>query len=206
MGILLGALATLLAGTAGSAEAPVCKDWIVEYEINGKFDIRGTPFNGWDTTLSFGPGRVVLRMPDNDGEPGEGDVRLMEYGHRLAFANSDVSTDMDVRVEPKRCGVVSGTLRQGRLHWSTKVPGYRTHGTVTCTANPLVCALGLLPYKSPVKRDATHAQPLQDFVFTSARTFEMDWMQVPNEDKGKSFIRLLGVEVSRRCVAAPQCK
>lgn len=196
------------AGTAGASEASgkqACDSWIVEYELIGQFDIRNTPFNAWDCTNDIGPGRVRLRVPDVNGAPGPGEVQLLSYQHRLAFATSDVTTDMTVVVQPNPCGVATGKLRGGRLTWRSKVPGYRTAGKVTCTVNPLVCALGLLPYNKPVTRDSTHAQRFSDFVFAGDGTMKMDWMQVPNKDKGTSFIRLNGVEVSRQCSPPPAC-
>ena len=58
----------------------------------------------------------------------------------------------------------------------------------------------------PEERDSTHDQDFNSFVFGEGPQFEMDWVEIPNEDAGDSFLRLVGAEASRgACEVAPVC-
>lgn len=201
---LVGSLVLLLAGAGSGAPASACETWEVEYDVGGTFNIRGTPFGAWDKSTKVGPGRIRLRLHDTGGRPGEGPASLVEFENSMVFDVGEVYSDMKSEAAGK-CGVAQGMLAGGALRWQTKIDRYRTYGTLICRAGAFVCGLGGLSYDTPMRRDSTHAQRLNRFVFKSERSFVMSAVEIPNDDAGRTYLSLEGVEVSRRCVPSPRC-
>ena len=123
----------------------------------------------------------------------------------MNFNVSEVLTDMTVEAVAGECGVASGEMTAETLAWATDVTDFHSYGTVTCNAGDLICQLaGFEPGVANV-RDETHDQPFISFIFDDAGSFEMEFVQIPNDDAGDTYLHLIGAETSRICMVAPTC-
>lgn len=202
------------AGTmTDGGDTSVCETWVVEYDLSqdAQFEIRNTPFGRGDSTEDIGPGSLRLRFPDADGALGTGEVTLLEYRMEMEFTVADVATDITVEAGPDECGVATGDYDGDRIAWTSPIRGYHSFGSVTCNAGEVVCAFADLPDGEPDPRDGTTDQDLMPFAFTSSTStvppngFVMDWVEIPNDDAGDTFLRFVGREITRTCVRAPSC-
>ncbi len=200
-------------GTPDGGDTSVCETWVVDYDLMpAQFDIRGTPFGVGDATEDVGPGHLRLAFPDDGGDLGRGAVAMREYTLKLDFTVSDVHTDITMESGPVECGVAGGTFDGRAIAWSTPIAGYHSHGSVTCNASEIVCGFANLPVGTPDPRDDTRDQDLMPFIFTSSTStvippngFIMDYVEIPNDDAGDTFLRFTGRESSRICVRAADC-
>ena len=192
-----------------STPVPDCNSVEVTFGMEGsQLDIRNTPLGAGDGTQDIGPGTLVLRLPaDSAGNLIDGPVTLVSYNMAVEFTIADVETDLDAEAVPEDdCGVAQGSIENGSLTWDTAVLDYRQYGTITCRGSQLICGLAGFEKDVPEERDSTHDQDFNSFVFGEGPQFEMDWVEIPNEDAGDSFLRLVGAEASRgTCEVAPVC-
>ena len=190
-----------------ATETGACDDgvWMVTYDLRGsQFEIRDVPLVGSQTT-EISEGRMVIRFGDDNGDLATGEAAITEYLAELDFDVSGVVTDVTTESGPDECGKAKGEMNDGRIAWSTLLEDYRSHGTVTCNGGAIVCGAAQLPQGEPVEQDLTHDQELNTFTFDSEGNFDMDWVQVPSDEVGTTWIRYQGAEVSRECVATPSC-
>jgi hypothetical protein len=200
-------------GTPDAGDTSVCETWFVTYDLMpAQFDIRGTPFGAGDSTEDVGPGTLRLRFDDDGGDLAEGPAALVELDLALNFDVMDVFTDIDVTAGPNECGVADGTYDGETIQWTTPVRGYHAMGTVTCMASEIVCGFANLPVGEASPRDRTSDQPFMPFIFTSSTStvippngFIMDYVEIPNDDAGDTFLRFTGRETDRICVREPDC-
>lgn len=195
------------AGPAVDAGPEPCESWLIEYSLQGsEFEIRNTLLGAGDAINTIGPGRARLRFSGDDTGPKAGPVLLLDYEMKMDFDVAMVVTDITTTAGPDDCGVAMGTRTSSVVTWSSPVRGYRSQGTVTCGASEFLCGAAGLPQNMPVAQDSTSDQALMPFVFEgpdSFASFTMSEVEVPNDDAGDTFLRLSGVEVSRRCAAIP---
>ena len=190
-----------------TTEADDCEDgvWMVTYDLRGsQFEIRDVPLVGTQTT-DITDGHMVIRFANDNGALGAGEAVITEYLAELDFEVSGVVTDVTTESGPDECGKAIGENADGRISWSTALEDYHATGTVTCNGGALVCGAAQLPQGEPVEQDLTHDQDLNVFTFDSDGNFEMDWVQVPSDEVGTTWIRYEGAETGRECAAAPTC-
>jgi hypothetical protein len=204
------AVAPVTPVTAPVPEA--CGGWEVEYALSASLELSDTPFGEDSGTYAVGPGSLVLRFEDRDGQPG-GTAALLSYVMPEHFTVVSVSrafptslvTDADSRATPNGSGVVArGWLAHGILEWSTDVAGYRTDGTVTCAG--MLCDKFGWP---PPGTSEFHVDPgpvrLESFEFASNLTaFAMasTFVEKTEMPKRTEHLTLQGLQTRRSCVSA----
>ena len=201
------------AGVVDSGDTSVCETWVVSYDLMpAQFDIRNTPFGAGDQTNDVSPGMIRLGFPNDQGQLGEGAVHMLEFKLELDFDVMMVITDITMEAGPNECGVADGTYDGTDIEWSTPIRGYHSHGTITCNASEFVCGVAMLPHMMADPRDTTTDQALMPFIFTSSTStvipqngFIMEYVEVPSDSAGDTFMRFTGRESSRICVRAPDC-
>lgn len=203
------ALAVALAPSASAQPAAACTGWEIEYVLAANLELSDTPLGQGDGVYPIGPGRVVLRFEDRDGQPG-GVAAMTSYEMREHFTvtsrallwTTTVVTDTQTRATPDGAGIVArGVLSRRTLAWSTPVAGYRTDGTLTCEGT--LCGKFGAP---PPGRSELHIGPgpVQFRSFDLARdlkTFTMASTYVAKTDvpKQTAHVALSGREVRRSC-------
>jgi hypothetical protein len=161
------------------------------YDVEGTFQITGTPAAQGDGTFAIGPGTLIVRVPSADGlSPSEGPASTLCYDMKQRFEIGGVITS--VRAYATSSG--SATLNSGALagdtitwdectysttycqsdaSWTPEdtatgpgcVAGYHSVGDVNCTLGNF-CAVGSLqPDHNP--QDGLWTQPFNDLVFAS---------------------------------------
>lgn len=190
--------------------AAACAAWDVEYTLNATVRISDTTMGAGDGTHAIGPGKVVLRFDDKDGEPG-GAVKVLEYKMRdrfdvstsVLFSTTNVAVDTVTKATPNACGIAAvGVLSGTTLRWSGSWTGIRTDGSVTCNGG--FCGKFGAP---PSGTSPTHVAP-HDVVFApfeyakDKKTFTMGWSVVSRltSPSQTSRISLGGREVRRTCL------
>ena len=201
-------------GVPDMGDTSVCETWVVDFALESAFfDIRNTPFGAGDTTQPVGPGMLRLGFVDDNGDIGNGPVRMLEYKIELEFTTERmITTDITMESGPNECGVADGTFDGAQITWSTPVRGYHSFGAITCNADEIVCGFANLPMGMPSPRDATTEQAMMPFIFTSSTStvippngFIMDYVEIPTEEAAETFLKFNGRETARICVRAPEC-
>ena len=206
---LASVMAALLVPTA-FAQSPVpCAAWDVEYALSASLQLAETPMGQGDGTYPVGPGRVVLRFEDQDGQPG-GRATLLSYSLREHFTvksktlfwTTTVVTDAQSRVPARGGSAAEGTLRRTTLEWTSPLRDYRTDGSVTCDGT--LCGKFGVP-RSGESELHIGPNPVQFRSFEFARdmkTFRMPYVFLSKTDAPKqaSHLALTGREVRRTCV------
>jgi len=183
-----------------------CDTLTVEYDLSGsQFEIRDTPLGAGDAINETGPGRLRIQYAYDGETKMEGAVKLVEYSNAMQFVVSNVETNMLATSGPDECGVAEGDYQGTRIDWTTSIRDYHSRGEVTCNAGELVCGLANLPNGEPDPRDTTTDQSLHPFQFDDDGSFIMDWVEIPNEDSGNTFLMLQGKETIRVCSSEPDC-
>jgi hypothetical protein len=196
-------------GTFQADAGGTCETWIVDYELSGsKFDIRNTPFGAGDAANDIGPGTLQLRFTNDNGDLGAGSASLLSYRMKMDFDVMMVVSELNAESGPDECGIAKGDFAAGALTWSGPLANYRVYGTITCNASEVLCTLADLPHEVAKPIDDTTDQALNPFAVTSSAgtsSFTMDFVEVPNDDAGDTFLRLVGTETARVCVPKPSC-
>jgi len=206
------AIGVAAAPTAFAQEPASCEAWEVEYTLAANLVLSDTPLGQGDGSYAVGPGRVVLRFEDREGQPG-GAATMSAYEMREYFTvksktfgfTTTVVTEDHTRATPDASGVAArGRLEGARLEWSTPVAGYRTDGTLTCDGS--LCGKFGAP---PPGRSELHIGPgpvqFQGFRFAKdLKTFMMPSTFVAKTDTPKqtAHIAVSGRESRRSCVPA----
>ena len=194
-----------------SADPTPCEAWEVEYALAAQLRLADTPLGQGDGVYSIGPGSVVLRYEDRDGQPG-GRVAMRAYAMREHFTvvsktfvfTTRVETDTKTHDTPDPRGIAAeGRLDGTTLSWATPVRGYRTDGTLICDGS--MCGKLGAP---PPGRSELHIGPgpvsFRSFELARDRkTFSMAETFVAHTDvpRQSAYLRLAGREVTRTCVA-----
>ena len=194
-------------------ETSSCNDTlIITFDLTGS-RFRVDPKSGLAQTAEeeIGPGRIILRFDAADDLVEGGGVTLLEYANTVAFSISDVDTAMETSAGPDVCGSAMGSLSGTTLGWSSALKDYKSEGTVTCNAGSLIC--GIIGMEEGVAEERNSVQDLDigEFVFDSSLdSFEMDWVQVTDDDDATTFLKLSGVRSTNPseqpvCEVAPDC-
>jgi hypothetical protein len=201
---------------AQGEQGAACDAWRIEYVTNVNLKMTDTPMGAGDGVYKVGPGSVVLRFENRNGEPG-GHVDMLQYRTRENFTvvsrallwTTKVKTSTTTRATPNACGVVaSGNLQSNTLNWSSAVRGCRTDGTLECEGS-LCGKFGAPPPGVSDLHVPPHPVDFKAFRFgKDLKTFRMAYAFAAKTDSPKqtSYIALSGREVRRACVAAPPCK
>lgn len=217
VGVLAIGMALALATTDATAEDPpvACGGWDVEYNLSARLQLEDTPLGEGDGIYTIGPGRVVLRFEDRDGEPG-GTVNMLSYtmhAHivvksKTLFWTTTATTDSNTRATPDVCSsAAEGTLVNRTLVWKSPVRGYRTDGTIECDGS-LCGKFGAPPPGKTELHIGPGPIPFKSFEFAQdGTTFAMAKTQVEKVDKPKhtGFLALAGRETKRTCVPTRPC-
>ena len=210
--------AALGVGSAAADDAPPpCDAFEVEYLLAANLKLSETPMGEGDGVYSIGPGKVVLRFENKNGQPG-GNVQMLQYAMREYFViksktlfwTTSVTTDTNTAATPNACSIAAqGALDSSRtVKWSTPVAGYHTDGTLTCEGS--MCGKFGAP---PPGQSPFHIPPgpvaFNPFVFAAdMKTFTMASAHVSKTDMPKQSgeVSLAGRETKRTCVAVAPCK
>jgi hypothetical protein len=200
--------------SAQPAHAP-CDGWQVDYALSATLRLSDTPLGQGDGTYPIGPGTLVLRFEDHDGQPG-GRVKMVSYEMRQVFkvasktllGTTTVSTDATTRKTPDPCGTAGeGRLDGAAIAWAALVRDFRTEGFLTCEGTFCGKFGAPPPGRSPL---ATGPDPVKfnPFRFSAdMKTFTMSSTFVSKTDSPKqtAHLALAGRETARTCVQAKAC-
>ncbi len=190
-----------------------CEDTLViTFDLTGS-RFRVDPKSGLAQTAEeeIGPGSVTMRFVAGSNIAQEGRVTVLEYSNTVAFSISDVDTAMETFSGPDACGVAIGSLESETLNWASPMEQYTSEGTVTCNAGAIIC--GIIGMEEGVAEERYTVQDLDlgSFVFDSElQSFEMDWVQVTDDDDATTFLKLIGTRSTKTdeqpvCEVAPDC-
>jgi hypothetical protein len=203
-------IATPASIAAGSGAG--CGAWDATYTLSGTLRIAGTPMGAGDGVHAVGPGTMVLRFDDEDGQkPGHVELRSFEILQHFSLQpksfimSADIVTHAMARAGAGADGVVAaGTLAGDALRWDTAMRGYHTDGTLSCDGS-LCGNFGAPPAgKSPL-HSAPRAVQLQPFRFKgSGLTVQMPQALVSQDTSPpqKGYLALSGKAKSWVCVRA----
>lgn len=192
-----------------------CDAFDVEYALAAKLQLSDTPMGAGDGIYPIGPGTVVLRFSNVDGQP-RGAARMRSYAMRehfnidshAVFWTTHVLTDSRTTATPDRCGdIAKGELVNTTLRWLTPVTGYRTDGTITCDGS-LCGKFGAPPSGKSELHIEPHSVTFNPFEFTpDMKTFKMGATLVSHTETPKqtAHLALGGREVRRSCVQVAPC-
>jgi len=213
----LHVLAILVASTTAPsiarAEEVHCAYWEVEYELSGTLKISNTTFGAGDGTHIAGPGKLVLRFEDVNGQPG-GNVTVVSYEMTTRFTvdahflgiGTTVVTDCSTRSTADVCSAVAkGLLGDDRtIRWQGPWTGIRTDGTLTCSGT---CGrFGAPPRGKSEMHKPSHTVAFGPFTFTASRTaFYMGYAVVDRTSSDTASLSISGRETRRACVCPPAC-
>ncbi len=202
--------------SADPAPPPPCDGWEIEYALSANLELSDTPMKQGDGIYPVGPGDVVLRFDDQDGQPA-GHVKMLTYSMRQAikvvskalFWTTTVTTDTTTRATPNPCGIsAEGTLAGPTLAWTSPVREVRSDGTLNCDGS--LCGKFGAP---PPGRSALHIGPLpvqfQSFQFSrDMKTFTMPstFVSKTEDPKQTAHVALSGRETRRACVKVRACQ
>lgn len=218
LGVCVGVVGIVAAPEAADAQAPAPScDWQIEYAVAANLKLTDTPMGEGDGIYTIGPGKVVLRWQNQNGQPG-GDVKMLEYKmreyftikSRTLFWTTTVVTDTNTAATPNVCSIAAEGTYDGSaraLKWRTPVRGYRTDGTLTCEGS-LCGKFGAPPPGQSPLHIGPHDVGFSPFVFgPDLKTFTMVSTHVTKTDMPKQSgeVALSGREQRRACVPVAAC-
>jgi hypothetical protein len=126
---------------------------------------------------------------------------------KAALWRTRVLTQSRTSVAATCNGVAEGTLDGQSLRWSSKVNGYRSDGTLTCTGS--MCGkYGAPPAGTSPLHDGPLAVAFMPFAFSAdQKTFTMPYTLLEKGSDRTAYLALSGREVARSCVTSrPKCE
>lgn len=194
------------------ADDPVapCGAWDLEYALAANVKLSDTTMGAGDGVHSIGPGRVVVRAENLDGQPG-GHAKMRSYEMKdfftvvakALFWGTKVTNDTHTTATPNTTGTIAtGTFVDRTLRWDTVLSGMRTDGTVDCQGS-LCGKFGAPPEGVTDVHTPPHPVTFANFEFDAERkTFTMAYSVVSKFESPRqtSRIALAGREVRRTCV------
>ena len=191
-----------------------CPDsWVLTYSLEGRVDITNTPLDIGNADALVGgleTDEVVIRVPDDGGMPGNGQVLLTSFELVQDFMVSvnmfgeiAIVSDLLLTADDE-CGVASGALQGSTVVWDECTYGaehgtnewgpddgaygagcindYRVQGSLECLDDSLLasCADGWLE-EGENTFDYVYNQPLLDFAFD---TTELERFTMKGADYG----------------------
>jgi hypothetical protein len=202
--------ASIPVGLARAEEPPACRAWDIEYLLAANVRLSDTTMGAGDGVHSIGPGRVVLRVENQGGQPGgHAKMRLYEMKDlftvvaKALFWGTKVTNDTHTTATPDADGTIAeGTFVDRSLHWDTALSGMRTDGSVTCEG-ALCGKFGAPPEGTSDVHTPPHPVTFANFEFDSEKkTFTMAYSVVSRFESPRqtSRISLAGREAKRVCV------
>jgi hypothetical protein len=215
------ALAALIALTAAfspataRAEDPPCNAWEIEYALAAQLRLSDTAMGAGDGVHTIGPGKLVLRFDNVNGQPGGGvKVTLYQMTNRFTVdahvlgVGTRVVNDTETLATPNACGIAGeGSLRDRAVRWSTPWSGIHTDGHLECSGS--MCGrMGAPPSGRSEMHTPTHPVTFKSFELGADRkTFHMDYAVTSQSSSPKQTSRIMldGQEVRRSCVYVKPC-
>ena len=203
--------ATAFSSSPASATDPdSCSAVDVDYAVATSVELRNTRLGAGDGVYPSGTGTIRLRIDAPSSAAVRG-VRLTSFDThgrfevvaRAVFWVTRIVTDAHNTVRAGGvAGAARGTLRDGVITWSTKVPGYRSDGTLTCEGT-MCGSFGAPPRGvSPFHEGPTDVT-FPPFVFSrDLQTFTMASALVSSSPERSVYIALSGREIARSCVSS----
>ena len=209
-----------------------CGDsWLLTYTISGNFEITDTTAGMGNAERPLTPGKLILRVDDEGGEPAMGTARIVDFEHGEQFTVTafgiETTTDVQVHAGPNPCGVAEGERSDDTLTWgrctandrrgvdkdswtpeqAAEGPGclndYQTRGNVACEG--LFCSTGGLEEGDNPQAENYH-QPLGSFVFEAGWSrFTMSREEIPNRSPSRTWFTLAGELTSQELTNTPMC-
>ncbi|MDE0882172.1 MAG: hypothetical protein OSB21_06220 [Myxococcota bacterium] len=209
-----------------------CGDsWLLTYRINGNFYITDTTASMGNADRPLSEGTLVLRVPDNAGQPDDGEIQLISFSHGERFTVTafgiETVSDVDVRGGPHPCGIALGSRSEETLTWERCTPSasqgvdknswtpddaaegpgclrdYSTSGNVACEG--IMCDIGGLSVGDNPQAER-YNQPLEPFAFIGGWDgFSMARSEIPNRTPSRTWFDLNGVLVDQQLDNIPAC-
>jgi len=209
-----------------------CGDsWLLTYEINGTFEITDTTGGLGNAERPLTTGTLVVRVPDDNGSPGDGAVRIIDFRHGEQFTVTafgiETTTDVMVHAGRNPCGVAHGIRDGDTIVWAECLANdqrgvdknswtpdeaasgrgclnnYTTDGNVACEG--LFCSTGGLEEGDNPQREIYH-QPIDSFVFEQGwQTFTMARSEIPNRSPSRTWFTLSGELKTSELSNTPMC-
>jgi hypothetical protein len=214
--LTVGLASTAALATSATAGAPpTCEAWDVEYSLAAKLKIEGTPMGQGDGVYPIGPGRVVLRFDDVNGQPG-GTVNMRSYHMReyivikskALFWTTTATNDSKTTATPDTCGsAAEGMLVGHTLRWAGPLRGYRTDGTLRCEGS-LCGKFGAPPQglsELHIGPGPVTFQPFELAPDMSTFTMPATFASRTEMPKQTSYVTLAGRETKRSCAPKRPC-
>jgi hypothetical protein len=201
--------------TQGETTDPGCSSWLATYDLTGSHfyiqatvDFTITVQEPYDADLNTGPGHVVLRFPDVDGEMGPGPVGFVEYSLMWDFVTgvagfADVHTQIDNQAGPEPAGLTHGELAGGTLAWDPPQIEVCQEGQISCSG--LFCGTsGAPPEGQPEIISGCAPWGINEFTFSpDLQTFDMLAAIVSSDADTETAMAFHGTLVE--AVADPAC-
>ncbi len=196
--------------SAAPASPGGCAGWDVEYALAGNLELSDTTMGQGDGVYPVGPGTLVVRFDDREGQPG-GAARMVSYEihqnitvtAKALFWKTSVTNSAVTHGVLESCGATEGTLRGPLLEWTTPVRSFRTDGTITCEGS-FCGAFGAPPPGQSPLHVGPNPVDFKPFQFSADRTtFTMASTFVGRTEspKATAHLALSGREVRRTCRA-----
>jgi hypothetical protein len=208
------ALGTAVATSARANDGLECEAVDVEYAVDARLLITGTPLGEGNGHHTIGPGRAVVRFERG----GRVTLRASELRMRFTmhaktlFWNTTILTDAMTRWSPDACGVVvEGRLEphgEGKtVRWTSEARGFQTDGTLTCTGSLCGRFGAPPPGKSELHMKPTPKQLRPFEVAPDLSTVKMPYTRIAQtlSPPQTSIVAVFGREVRRACVAPKPC-
>jgi hypothetical protein len=208
--VSLVAIAGLAAGVlpwsiASATDADSCSAFDVDYALATSTELRNTRMGAGDGVYPSGSGTLRLRIDAPSSATTRG-ARLLSFeAHdrfevvaHAVFWVTRIVTDAHNTLHPGPGA--AGTLRDGVITWSTRMPGYRSDGTLTCEG--AMCGrFGAPPPGVSPFHEGPSDVTFSPFVFSrDQRTFTMTSALVSSTSERSVLIALSGREIARSCV------
>lgn len=172
-------------GGGDTTEPGACRSWLATYDLTGSHfyiqstvDFTITVQEPYSDDLNTGPGRIVLRFPDNGGQPGPGTIQWVEYQLTWDFVTgvagfADVHTQIENLAGPEACGLATAELSGARAAWSPASIDVCQDGQISCTG-PFCGTSGSPAEGEPETVKGCEPWAIHDFTFApDFQSFDM---------------------------------
>jgi hypothetical protein len=202
----LALVAPSASAEAEGVESASCALSDVQYDVSATLLITGTTMGAGNGEHRVGPGKVVLRFDNRNGQRA---VRLLTYDLQERFTvvaksllwTTQVTTSIEMRAGNSGT-VADGTLTGHVVQWSSQAKGVHSDGTLSCEGS--MCGkFGAPPSGTSELHAGPNALELKPFEFSAdMKTFAMPYTLVSKSasPQQQTLVALSGRERNRACV------